>query len=94
MHPTRTFYSAVDSLKAELKAAADPVLGALIEAYKQLKNDPWAVARGDQRQGSGDSFAHVFYPGYVLTYRIEADFEGEATLVRQRVYLKNVLRQK
>jgi hypothetical protein len=93
MHPTRTFYRAVYSLKAELKSEADPVLEALVDAYTQLKNDPQTVAARDERQGSEDSFVHVFYPGYVLVYRIQADFEGEATLLRQHVYLKNVLRQ-
>jgi hypothetical protein len=93
VHPTRRFYDAVDTLKAELKEGARPVLRALAEAFAQLKNDPWTFARSEDPQASGGSFAHVFYPGFVLTYRIQAGFQGEATLIRQQVYLKNILRQ-
>jgi len=94
MHTTRTFNIAVDTLKAELQSHAGPILKALVEAYTQLQIDPWTFARKEAPHASGGSFAHVFYPRYELTYRIEADFQGQATLIRQHVYLKNILRPK
>lgn len=94
MHTTRTFRTAVDSLEAELQSGEKAILKALVEVYTQLRNDPWTFARKEAPHASGGSFAHVFYPGYELTYRIKADFQGEAALIRQHVYLKNILRLK
>ena len=92
MHTTRTFRTAVDTLQAELGSGAGPVLKALVETYTKLKSDPWTFARLQAPHATGGSFTHIFYPGFELTYRIEADFQGEATLVRQHVFLKNILR--
>jgi hypothetical protein len=94
MHATRRFKKAVDTLKTELRSDADPILGALVETYTRLRNDPWIFARKKAPDAKRGSFSHIFYPGYELTYRIEADFQGEATLIRQHVYLKNILRPK
>jgi hypothetical protein len=93
MHTTGTFKRAIYSLNADLKSAADDVLRALVVAYTRLLHDPWNVARGDPPQGARDTFVHSFFPGYVLVYRIQGEFTGEATLIRQHVYLMNVLRQ-
>jgi hypothetical protein len=92
MHPTPTFDAAVASLKAELGSGAPAALKALVGTYSKLFHDPWTFKGSDTR--SGKNFLHPFYPGYVLVYRVEAEFQGEATLIRQRVYLKNILREK
>jgi hypothetical protein len=91
MHPTHRFEDAVDSIKAELRSEAGPVLKALVDTYSQLFKDPWTFKNSDQRQGK--NFLHTFYPGFVLVYRIEGEFQGEATLIREHVYLKNILRK-